>query len=167
MAKTDITAQRARDILNYDPETGTLRWKISNLGGTVRAGRIAGSFDREGYRRIRLDGSDYRGHRIAWLRFYGEWPAGILDHLNGVKSDNRITNLRLASNSENAQNRRFGNQNSASKLLGAHWNKTANCWQSGIKFGGKIHHLGLFATAEEAHEAYKAAKRRNHAFCSI
>ena len=166
MAKTDLTAQRLRELLQYDPETGVFTWRVSR-GRTAKAGGVAGA-DTHGYVVIMIDGKGYGAHRLAWLYVHGVWPTGHIDHVYGDTSDNRIKVLRDVTQSVNSQNQRSAKRNNKSSgLLGAYWHNISNKWMSHISFGGKKRHLGMFATAQEAHEAYMAAKRQFHEGCTI
>lgn len=93
-----------REILSYEPRTGEFRWAISRPG--VRAGSLAGSVHRlKGYRTIQCLGGSWRAHRLAWLFVYGYDPEEQeIDHINGVRTDNRPENLRIASRSEQTHN---------------------------------------------------------------
>ena len=98
---------------------------------------------------------------------YGEMPKQNIDHINGIRDDNRIENLRDVSQKINLQNKRNPNANSTSKFLGVCWHKSRNKWQSQIAVNGKDKYLGLFETAELAHEAYLIAKRELHEGCTL
>jgi len=119
------TPERLRQLLDYDPETGKLTWKARDSSQFTRsyglcgprhqaavwsaknAGREAFTYTNEhGYRKGKVDRQVYAAHRVAWAIYYGEWPKQIIDHINGEKSDNRITNLRDVSNSVNMRNTR-------------------------------------------------------------
>lgn len=144
------TIERLREILSYDPETGLLRKKV---GDYVRP-RPTGSIVR-GYLRVSVDNQVLFGHRVIWAIYYGRWPESIIDHANGDKADNRITNLRLATKVQNAQNRKKTVVNT-SGFKGVYWHKKAERWYSIGRVSGKQTYLGLYDTREEAHEAYKA-----------
>ena len=101
------------------------------------------------YRRIQLDGRKYKAHRLAWLYLFGEWPKGQIDHINRNSLDNRIANLRDVSQSENQHNRPE-QANNTSGVKGVHWHKQKMRWQAAIRINGKLIHLGLFGTKEEA-----------------
>lgn len=158
MKTPDLEHSRVKELLSYDPESGIFMWNPRPAGHQRKD---------SGYVSIEVDGNEIKGHRLAWFMFYGVWPTGLIDHINGDKSDNRIENLRDATHKINAQNRRVHMKNSAQKLLGVCWNKARSKWQAGIGHEGKNRYLGLFDTPEEAHEAYLKAKRLLHDGCTI
>lgn len=161
MSKVDLTAQRLRELLHYDPETGVFTWRISR-GPKAPTGAIAGGIHKaRGYWRIRLDDDLYYGHQLAWLHVHGEWPAHSIDHLDGNRTNNRIVNLRDVSNRINSQNRRRATPNTRSGFLGVAPNGSG--WMALIKCNGKTNYLGTFRKAEDAHAAYVEAKRALHA----
>lgn len=165
MAKNDLTAARVRELLHYDATTGRLSW-AKNVGPTARHGGIAGSLEFKGYRAIGFDGGIYKAHRLVWLHVTGEWPVGQIDHKDGDKDNNRFENLRDVSQSVNQQNKRHATvRNKSCGLLGVTPNKKK--WKAGINIDGIKRHLGTFETAEEAHAAYLAAKRKHHGGCTI
>lgn len=161
-----LTAERIRALLDYNPETGEFRWR-SYRNGNAMAGSVAGSPHREGYISIRIDASPYLAHRLAWVHTHGEWPANQIDHINGVRHDNRIVNLREAGNCENQQNLRKSHRDNKTGLLGAYWHKEAQKFSAQISVNGNLKYLGLFNTAEEAHQAYLKAKRELHSHCTL
>lgn len=160
-----ISISLLHEVLAYDPETGIFRWKVKR--GNRRAGDIAGSPTQHGYIAIGTSGRFMFAHRVAWAMAYGEWPSGGIDHINGVRTDNRISNLRTTTQLVNTQNRRRANRTTKSGLIGASWKSKIGRWVAQIRFGGKLHHLGYFETAEKAHSAYMEAKRRHHAGCTV
>jgi len=99
------------------------------------------------------------------MHYYGELPPKYIDHINGVRDDNRITNLRAVTAAGNAENRRRAQKNTASGFLGVARN--GNNWQAYIRVNKKPTYLGTFKTPEEAHQAYLAAKRKLHATCTL
>lgn len=161
----ELTAERAREMLNYDAETGVLTWKVAVR--SVRRGDEAGNINARGYRVIKLDGARYRAHRLAWLITNGTWPTGELDHINGLKDDNRIANLRDVSRTINSQNQRRARSDSRSGLLGVSFDKSRGKWRAGIGVDGRERHLGRFNTQDAAHDAYIDAKRQLHAGCTL
>jgi len=163
MNRSELSAERARELLAYDHETGLLTWRVNK--GRARAGSRAGTPDKDGYLTVKVQGVTLKVHRIAFLLVEGEWPRGEVDHLNGVKSDNRYCNLRLASRSENMQNERRARFNSKTGVLGVtlcHGKPQASLYANGTK-----RYLGQFRTVSEAHQAYLTAKRQLHSGCTI
>ena len=141
------------ELLSYHPESGVLLWKKgfhSRLVGTV-----AGSPGRGGYIRVTIKGVKYPAHRLAWELYYGESPAGYIDHIDCNGSNNRISNLRIATGSQNGANRRRHRTNK-SGFKGVCFHKRDRKWQASIKMHGKSHLLGLFASPEIPHESCKA-----------
>lgn len=168
MAKSDLTANRLRELLKYDSETGSFTWIVCR--GKANSSKNAGWIRKEtgphaARRVIEVDQQNHFAHRLAWLYVHGDWPIGVIDHINGNTLDNRIQNLRDVSQRINQQNRR--KTSSRSGLLGAHWRERDKKWSSAIVVGGKAIHLGIFETAETAHAAYVAAKRKLHEGCTI
>lgn len=158
-----ITAERLREVLDYNPETGLFLWKMA-FCRKVRVGASAGC-SYGGYKHISVDKRLYRAHRLAWLYVHGEWPAGDIDHINGNRSDNRIANLRDVSRRVNLQNIRDPKPSNKSGLLGA--SKNGKFWAAVIRTNGKRLFVGNFPTPEQAHHAYVEAKRRMHEGCTI
>lgn len=158
----ELTQQRLREVLHYDPETGIFTW-LTKIADKVSVGARAGQSRPNGYRAIGVLGSRHLEHRLAVLYMTGAWPAEEVDHVNGVRGLNSWENLRQCSHSENHQNRVARVTNTAG-LAGASWHSQKKRWRSAISVAGKHHHLGHFNTPEEAHEAYKSAKVRLHPF---
>jgi hypothetical protein len=159
--KTPLTAQRLRELLHYDPETGLLTRLTDNKRGR-RIGDEAGSLHASGSKEVMVDGINYRYHRVAWLHFHGVWPTFDIDHINGNKADNRISNLRDVPEDINMQNERRVRKNNKSGFMGVHWRADRSSWVASIRVNGKSIRLGSFATAEEAEAAYIAGKRLHH-----
>lgn len=155
----NISAERLRELLHYEPETGVFTRRTST--GGRNAGEVAGT-NKDGYVQIAVGGRVYRAHRLAWLYVHGEWPPGPIDHRNRERSDNRIANLRILTNAENMQNRVRPRSDSGSGLMGAFYNRKTGKWVSKIKRDGHLQLLGYFPTPEAAHAAYMAAKAQVH-----
>jgi hypothetical protein len=132
----------------------------------VNVGAIVGSKSSFGYLDIMIDGKSYRLHRLAWLYMHGKWPKGYIDHINGIKDDNRICNLRDVTNSINQQNRNKARTDSKIGLLGV-IKRSRDRYESRIKVNGESIHLGISNTPEEAHQIYLKAKRQLHEGCTI
>ena len=154
-----LTAARAREVLDYDPDTGVFRWKVTRRG-SASAGVVAGSLHSNGYWYIQVDGRHYLAHRLAWLITNGAFPADQIDHIDGDPANNRIANLREATNAENMQNLRRANRNSTTGLLGV--SRRRKRFQATIWLQEKRRDLGYFGTPEQAHAVYIEAKRRLH-----
>lgn len=162
MATTDLTAQRLRELLSYDPETGAFTRLVSTCN-RVKVGDVAGTLHHEGYIHIRVGGVIRRAHRLAWLYMMGQWPADEIDHINGRRSDNRWANLRDVSKRNNLENQRRAQAGNKSGLLGVDYRANLGKWTAQIQVNGKKRHLGTFDTPELAHAAYTEAKRELHA----
>ena len=162
-----LTSDRLRELLDYDQATGVFTWKASP-SWRVHVGKIAGCLHSRGYIKIRIDRKQHNAHRLAWLYVHGKWPDGAIDHKNGMRSDNRIENIRQATNGENQQNLRRCRTNNRSGFLGAMIDaKSGKKWRSQIKIEGVRHYLGYHDSAEKAHAAYLAAKAILHPFQTI
>jgi hypothetical protein len=155
--KDHTTYRRVNKLLSYDPLTGILTWKIARMRGHV-PGVIAGSPSRDGYWTIMVDGKAYKAHRLAWLLHTGKWPKDQLDHINRVRDDNRIENLRPANASLNQINSEMY-RNNKSGYRGVYFHSGSNKWQAQLRRNNKQTHIGLFATAIEASRAREAAIR--------
>lgn len=116
-----------------------------------------GTRDKDGYLKIRHNGKMFMAHRLAWMFHYGEMPNQFIDHINGEKSDNRISNLRLASAKLNAQNIRKPMIDNKVGMLGVTYEKSRSKYRADIYVNGKANFLGRFITANEAHEVYLKA----------
>lgn len=155
-----VTLERLKELLAYDPATGIFTWKIRRRN-QIRPGTIAGkSVNDEGYHKIFIDAKSYSAHRLAWFYMTGLWP-NFVDHINGIKTDNRFANLRDVSNSENQQNQRKAHKHNLSGFLGVS-SKGIGQFSANIRLNGKQHYLGTYPTAEAAHAAYLNAKRELH-----
>lgn len=147
-----LSQERLKHLLDYCPITGDFRWKVSI--GKVKAGKIAGYVKTTGYIGIRISGFDYPAHRLAWLFIYWRFPTKFIDHINGIKVDNRLTNLREATVSQNAANSGVSIR-SLSRIRGV--SQRNNAFEAYITFEGNKVYLGTFSTIEEAAKAYAKA----------
>lgn len=154
-----ITAERLRAVVNYDPDTGTFTWIRSKQG--VRYGSRAGAIKAKGYRSIQVDGKDYAEHRLAWLWMTGEWPKDQIDHINRVRDDNRWSNLREATQSQNFANR-VALRTNKTGLKGAHFETGRQVWKAAIMKDGVHHFIGRYACPAAAHFAYIVAADKLH-----
>lgn len=156
---------RLHELLLYDPVTGAFIWRVQRCGKAM-AGYHAGTAS-HGYRTITVDSKKFGAHRLAWAMYYGTWPTGEVDHINGDRSDNRISNLRDVSRKVNQQNRRHASRRAASGLLGASLHKASGLWRASISLNGRAKTIGYFSSAGEAHTAYLEAKRQLHPGCTL
>jgi hypothetical protein len=164
--KTELTAQRLRELFHYDPETGVFTRLATRR--TDRVGARAATRHSNGYIRFTVDARHQYAHRLAWLYVHGRWPSGDIDHINHDKRDNRIANLRDVSRSVNAQNQIAARSNNrTSGVLGVSWNKSAGKWGASIQVESRLRHLGLFSSVDEARAAYLTAKRALHPGCPL
>ena len=154
------TQDELHQLLTYHRQTGHLYWKVTS-SNRAPAGSRAGSFHKpSGYRIVHVGKVAYREHRLAWLLEHGSLPQEI-DHINGIRHDNRMENLRAVDRSGNNQNRAV-QTNNTSGMTGVSYSKSHQKWRARIKIGGKEKHLGRFATLEAAAEAYEIAKSKFH-----
>ena len=164
-----INQEFLKEYFSYDPETGLFTViKLTPRNRRSKVGELSGCNHNCGYTSIRVNKKTYLAHRLAWLYIYGEFPKGHLDHINGIKTDNRICNLRIADDSLNQQNRKAAQSNNkTSGMLGVYFEKQRNKYRARIKYDGLTHCLGFFDTKENAHDAYLKAKREHHIYCTI
>ena len=173
MAKRDLPSPDVlRQLLRYEPETGKLFWRERKAGSFPNPGTHASwnvrFADKEAFtahigqhRRGTIGGVNLLAHRVAWAMHYGSYPVGFIDHINGDGSDNRIANLRMASNAENLRNR-GATSISTSLRKGVTWNKVLGKWQAQIKANYKNRYLGVFDCLDAAAAAYDAAALEVH-----
>lgn len=147
-----ITAEKLREVLDYDPVTGEFTWRAKVSDKTV-VGRKAGTVTGGGRYYIGMFRKHYLAHRLAWLHVHGEWPVLDVDHVNGDTLDNRIVNLRLATKTQNQGNRKISH-NCKSGLKGVEWHPQSGKWRARMTRDGKSRHIGLYARKEDAHAAY-------------
>lgn len=151
---------KLNSLLSYDPKTGDFLWKVKP-SRRIREGSIAGTLDLSGYRRISIDKTSYYAHRLAWFISTGSPPPKDIDHRNGVRSDNRIVNLRDASSPENAWNLK-PRKTSPSGYKGVHAHNLCRKFYGKVSKNYRQHHTKLFDTAAEACIAVKSLRQRLH-----
>ena len=150
-----LTYELANEYFDYDPETGLIRWKKDK--GHVKAGSVTGCIDSNGYRLIGFNGKRYHAHRIAYLLMEKEWPQHEIDHKCGNKADNRWSEIRPATRSENCKNRSLRKDNT-SGMMGVTLHKPSKKWQVSIKYGKKQIYLGYYKDKNEAIKIRKQAE---------
>lgn len=151
----ELTQARLKELLHYDPETGRFRWLVKF--SRQQPGGAAGTKDAYGYLLIRVERKLHKAHRLAWLYVYGVWPAKGIDHINRVRDDNRIANLREACQSLNSMNRSVTSK-SRSGVLGVVWRTDRQKWTAQIRIGYRMVHLGVFKDMAEAVAARQKAE---------
>lgn len=179
MAKRILpTPEQLRELLTYEPETGKLFWKVRPEsmfeGSSYPAERLAKTWNTKyaskqaftavkegGYHVGRVFRDTLLSHRVAWAIHYGEWPTMGIDHINGKTSDNRIANLRLATQTENMRNTKI-RSNNGSGVKGVFWSKKQEQWCAQIAIHGKSRHLGFYDRIEDAGKAYRDAATQLH-----
>jgi hypothetical protein len=149
---------RVHQLLDYDPATGIFTWKV-RLNSRAIVGSRAGNTSPRGYRRIMLDGFMVFEHVLAWFYVHGEWPHLQVDHRDTDKANNRIENLRLATNSQNHINKGLP-VNNTSGFKGVCWDSSVGKWRASIKVNGKKKYVGVFDDVELAGAARKIAERK-------
>ena len=154
--------ERINELFRYDPEAGVLIRKVAS-GSRGHAGDIAGCLNGCGYVVVAVNDRDVRAHRMIWAIMTGDWPRGEIDHINGIRNDNRWCNLRSCSRAENAQNMRC-KPSPTCDLQGVSWDARTQRWYVRIQVGRKVIFLGRFDIPEEGHAAYLAAKQKFHPF---
>lgn len=164
-----------KKYLDYDLETGFLHWKkrseedfrgakhVAKRWNSRFCGKKAGNISTNGYVQVQVNGVNYRAHRVIWLMYYGELPKGDIDHINGIRHDNRICNLRDVSRTDNLRNSR---QRSA-HITGVYTASKGKPWRAAIQVNNKQISLGYFDCFCDALKARKIAEvkygfHRNH-----
>lgn len=161
--KKTLTADRLKELLNYNPDTGVFIWAKNRR--KRKRGEVSGSWHKDGYRKIKVDGRDYQAHRLAWLYVTGEWPQFTIDHIDGNRGNNVWRNLRDVPHAVNQQNRKTHQKSSTNGFMGV--TRSGKRWTARIRLNGERKGLGVFDTPELAHNAYIAAKRELHEACTI
>ena len=153
------TQAELHTLLDYNPNSGLFTWRISR--GTACAGKPAGWQHKSGYVYIGLHGKSYKAHRLAWMYVYGVDPLGLIDHVDRNPANNRLTNLRTASDGQNNQNKRTY-KNSVSGHKGVGWYARRGLWRARIQHENRVVLVGFFGSMEEAVAARSAAEKRLH-----
>jgi hypothetical protein len=162
----ELTQERLRELLDYDPETGVFVWKVYRARG-ARAGDTAGtSKSNKLYLRIGIDRINYYAHRLAWFWVTGVFPKYEIDHKDGDGFNNRFSNLREATHGENGQNLRLSRRNK-SGYRGVYFCNSKGSWASRIVVNYVTIDLGQHSTPEKAYAAYLKAKASLHPFQPI
>lgn len=156
-----LTYAQVSEVLNLDPKAGKLFWLHRPLHlckdehqmkvwNKLYSGKEAlSSINSAGYKKGCIFYKQHLAHRVIWLLHFGEWPVATIDHINGIRTDNRVVNLREVTPSENQMNRaRSGNNTSG--VVGVHWNEKDHVWVASLTVARKYVHLGSYGTFNEA-----------------
>lgn len=154
-----MTHQDLLESLSYDAETGKFVRLVASSNAKV--GSVAGSKNKQGYLVIWLFGKPYLAHRLAWFYVNGDWPAGQIDHVNMVRHDNRIANLRDSTRSQNGCNRPAPANNKTGHK-GVHWHKRDKMYRATCTVNGKLVQIGYFKDVESAIAARTAFAEKHH-----
>jgi hypothetical protein len=165
-SKGPLTQKRLKEVLVYYEELGIFIRRIAPGSRGDLANTIAGWHTKAGYLKIWVDATLHTGHRLAWLYYYGKWPSGVIDHIDGNPANNAIDNLRDTTHLGNSHNKTRPSKRSSTGRLGVYQCRPRKdetpLWRSQICVERKIKHLGLFLSQDEAEIAYLEAKRKYH-----
>jgi hypothetical protein len=156
---SEISQSKLKEILDYDRETGIFRNRISR-GSRAKKGCAAGWVDRHGYRKIVHKGKIYCAHRLAWLYEFGIIPDRPIDHINHIRDDNRISNIRLVSPQGNSRNKSMASNNISGKT-GVFYHKRDCRWLAKISINGQQVELGRYKCKENAVSVRVAAEKKH------
>ena len=156
-SNSTLTQSRLKEILHYDQATGIFAWATEKRYG-LKSGSVAGTKNAQGYIDIQIDEIKHKAHRLAWLYYYGEFPKKNIDHLNKIRNDNAITNLREANHSENGQNRSL-NKSNTSGFRNVSYSKNYKKWRCYLRLKGKVVYSCHFDSAEEASKAVEEKRQ--------
>lgn len=151
-----LTCQRAFEVLDYFEEEGILSWKEGTYAHARQKNGQAGTFNGKGYRIIKVDGSWYMVHRVLWLMHYEVWPSEQIDHIDGDKNNNKISNLRDVTGSVNCHNQGVRVSNTTG-YTGVELRDSGR-WRASVTINRQRIGLGTFNTYQEASEAVATAK---------
>ena len=155
-----ITQERLKELFSYDADTGHLTRKVAR--GHEAKGARAGALNKHsGYRQVKIDNILHQEHRLIWLFIHGSFPPVYIDHINSIRNDNRISNLRKATSSENKMNQGL-QSNNTSGFKGVGYYKASGKYRARIGINGTTKYLGYYTTPEEAHIVYCEASLKYH-----
>lgn len=150
-----ITWEELVSVLDYDINTGIFTWKETR--GRIPKGSIAGCLEDDGYVTIRINRKIYKAHRLAWFYCFKDWPVLDIDHINRVRSDNSLDNLRELSRADNNRNSLARNTTNTKNVY-----KNGSNYMARISFNGIDNYLGTFKTIDLADESILKFKKENN-----
>lgn len=160
---TGTRLERLRELFDLDAETGVLRWKV-RPHTRINVGDVAGNKHPDGYRRVMVNKTGIQAHRVVFALVHGYFPLQV-DHINGIRDDNRPQNLRAATPSENSRNRRR-QANNKSGVKGVSWHARYSKWRAAVHVDGRRHHVGYFNDLDTAAAAVRTFREAHHKeFC--
>ena len=156
-----MNQDKLKDLFQYNAKTGLLHWKIK-CSWNVKIGNVAGTTKHwSNYIYIRFNNKSYPAHKLVWLYHYGIYPNGCIDHVNGIRNDNRIDNLRHATRAQNSQNMRIFKSNT-SGIKGVDWKKNTNKWRVRLQVNHKRIEIGSFYCLDLAELVANEARTKYH-----
>lgn len=156
-----ITQDRLKELVNYDPNTGMFTWRVKTAA-RIKIGSSLGSRHHSGYLTAFLDKKRYTLHTLAVIYTDGECPVGTVDHINGIRDDNRRSNLRIATHSENTRNAKIRSDNRSGIKGVSYRNKSGGQWVCRIYTDEGRKYLGCYKTREEAERVMQEARAKYH-----
>ena len=156
-----ISQSDLKKMLWYDPETGAFRWRHESRNGAIKPWDVAGTMEKQGYIKIQYAQKGYLAHRLAWLYVYGYTPELTVDHINGIRDDNRICNLRLATVKQNSENRKL-NKNNSTGHCGVYYSSKDKKYVARIMHNKKQIEVGYFDSLEKAAKAVQEKRKELH-----
>lgn len=154
-----LSKKEVDELFDYNPNTGDFCWKVSR-SNVVKSGTPVKHVSKCGYRQVRLKKHLWMVHRLIWLKVYGEFPDGYIDHINGNRLDNSLINLRVVDKNKNMQNRKSANRDSKSGVLGVCYDKQSGKYRAQLVINFVKVLNKKFNTLDEAKSAYNIAKEK-------
>lgn len=154
-----ITQEELKTQVEYNADTGIFTWKVRN-SNRIKVGDEAGNYHNGGYIEMQVLGERHLAHRLAWLYVHGYIPQ-LIDHIDGNRLNNKISNLREATYAENAYNSKIRSDNK-SGVRCVSWDKARKSWEVRIKIDGKLKHFGNYKDLDEAAKVAEKVRKEHH-----
>ena len=154
-----ITQEELKAQVEYNADTGVFTWKVRN-SNRIKIGDEAGNHHNSGYIEMQLLGKRYLAHRLAWIYVHGYTPE-LIDHIDGNRLNNKISNLREATYAENAYNSKLRSDNK-SGVRCVSWDKKRQSWEVRVKINGKLKHFGNYKDLDEAAKVADKIRKEHH-----
>jgi len=153
----ELTQEYLLRRYKYDKHTGLITRRSAECCNKFKKGSIVGTKKSNGYIQLKINYRSYFAHRVIWMVMHGKWPKNQIDHINGIRDDNRLSNLREATHAQNMQNAIYSNKTGFRGVR-----KSGNKFRAQIRYKGKLLSLGTFNTAEDASKAYFNKSKEIH-----